>query len=111
MTQKGRYRKATAGKRYPKAADGMNIKRVREAAGMTPSECAAGLGIDTSSLWRIEVGENTADRKLVLAFVAVIAHHTKSKGTARAIEEVWKDVTGAPWGEDPAESAEPSEES
>ena len=70
---------------------------------MTRTACAEALGINPASLWRYEVGEDNADRKLVLAFVAVIAHFTKSKGVAKGIEEVWSDVTGVPWGGESAE--------
>ena len=84
--------------RYPTAAKGADIRRIREAAGLTPTACATAMGISYPGLWRYETGEENVDKKTALAFCGVIAVHTKKR-----IETVWLDLTGHPWGQDAAE--------
>ena len=80
-----------------KAADGADLARVRKSAGMTQQDLADAMGVHRATIAVFEAGTDTIDRKTVLAFCAVVAHYTKSKAVAKALEEVWSDVTGTQW--------------
>lgn len=80
-----------------KAAEGADLARVRKSAGMTQQDLADAMGVHRATIAVFEAGTDTIDRKTVLAFCAVITQRTKSKGVAKAIEEVWSEVTGTPW--------------
>jgi DNA-binding XRE family transcriptional regulator len=67
-----RLKKALADKRGPKNPEGPELRMKREAAGITPKEAAAKLGISVQTIRRIEKGDAGEQSAAMKAYRALL---------------------------------------